>query len=60
MDQRLLDIFACGVCFGKLYYSLDKQDLICKLDRLAFPLREGIPVLLETEARPLPVEESQS
>ena len=41
-------------------YSQDKQELICKLDRLAFPLREGIPVLLETEARPLPVEESQS
>ena len=60
MDHRLLEIIACPVCNGKLYYSQDKQELICKLDRLAFPLREGIPVLLETEARPLPVEESQS
>jgi uncharacterized protein YbaR (Trm112 family) len=54
MDHRLLEIIACPVCNGKLYYSQDKQELICKLDSLAFPLREGIPVLLETEARPLP------
>lgn len=53
MDHRLLEIIACPVCNGKLYYSQDKQELICKLDSLAFPLRDGIPVLLETEARPL-------
>jgi uncharacterized protein YbaR (Trm112 family)/GTP:adenosylcobinamide-phosphate guanylyltransferase len=51
MDHRLLEIIACPVCNGKLYYSQDKQELICKLDNLAFPLRDGIPVLLETEAR---------
>ncbi len=51
MDHRLLEIIACPVCNGKLYYSQDKQELICKLDSLAFPLRDGIPVLLETEAR---------
>lgn len=44
--------------FGNM--GQDKQELICKLDSLAFPLREGIPVLLETEARALAVEESQS
>ncbi|KFC09129.1 uncharacterized UPF0434 family protein [Trabulsiella guamensis ATCC 49490] len=58
MDHRLLEIIACPVCTGKLYYSQDKQELICKTDNLAFPLREGIPVLLENEARTLPAEES--
>ena len=45
MDHRLLEIIACPVCNGKLYYSQDKQELICKLDSLAFPLRDGIPGL---------------
>ena len=58
MDHRLLEIIACPVCNGKLYYSQDKQELICKLDNLAFPLRDGIPVLLENEARSLVAEES--
>jgi uncharacterized protein YbaR (Trm112 family) len=60
MDHRLLEIIACPVCNGKLYYSQDKQELICKLDSLAFPLRDGIPVLLENEARSLVAEESQT
>lgn len=59
MDHRLLEIIACPVCNGKLYYSQDKQELICKADNLAFPVREGIPVLLENEARPLTMEESR-
>ena len=59
MDHRLLEIIACPVCNGKLYYSQDKQELICKVDSLAFPLRDGIPVLLETEARALAAEESK-
>ncbi|ANI83661.1 MULTISPECIES: protein YcaR [Kosakonia] len=59
MDHRLLEIIACPVCNGKLYYSQDKQELICKIDSLAYPVREGIPVLLETEARSLTAEESR-
>lgn len=59
MDHRLLEIIACPICNGKLYYTQDKQELICKADRLAFPLRDGIPVLLETEARALNAEESR-
>ena len=59
MDHRLLEIIACPVCNGKLYSSPDKQELICKADSLAFPLRDEIPVLLENEARSLAVEESQ-
>lgn len=53
MDHRLLEIIACPVCTGKLYYHQENQELICKADNLAFPLREGIPVLLEPEARQL-------
>jgi Uncharacterized conserved protein len=59
MDHRLLEIIACPVCNGKLYYSQDKQELICKIDNLAFPFRDGIPVLLEHEARQLAAEESR-
>ena len=59
MDHRLLEIIACPVCNGKLYYNQDKQELICKLDSLAFPLRDGIPVSLENEARSLVAEESK-
>ncbi|MXP66283.1 hypothetical protein FD729_00600 [Pantoea sp. Nvir] len=57
MDHRLLEIVACPVCNGKLYYNNVHQEMICKPDRLAFPVREGIPVLLETEARMLSIEE---
>jgi len=58
MDHRLLEIIACPVCNGKLYFNQEKQELICKADRLAFPLRDGIPVLLENEARALTAEET--
>lgn len=59
MDHRLLEIIACPVCNGKLYYSQDKQELTCKVDSLAYPVREGIPVLLENEARSLTEEENR-
>ena len=58
MDHRLFEIIACPVCNGKLYFNQEKQELICKVDRLAFPLRDGIPVLLENEARALTAEET--
>ncbi|AFJ47589.1 Trm112 family protein [Shimwellia blattae] len=57
MDHRLLEIIACPVCNGKLYFNQEKQELICKPDGLAYPIRDGIPVLLEHEARPLTAEE---
>lgn len=59
MDHRLLEIIACPLCNGKLYYSQDKQELICKPDNLAFPLRDGVTVLLENEARSLNAQESK-
>ena len=55
MDKKLLDILVCPLCRGKLI--LNKNELICKFDRLAFPIRDGIPVMLEEEARPISLEE---
>jgi len=57
MDNKLLDILACPVCKGKLVYNKDKQELVCKLDRLAYQIRDGIPLMLEEEARQLEAEE---
>lgn len=53
MDKHLLDILACPICKGKLEYRKASQELVCKFDRLAFPVRDGIPVMLEEEARSL-------
>ncbi|GGI84425.1 UPF0434 protein [Shewanella hanedai] len=49
-DKKLLEIVACPVCKGKLEYDKAKQQLICKADRLAYPINDGIPVLLENKA----------
>lgn len=57
MDKKLLDILVCPLCKGALYYDKQAQELICRLDRLAYPVREGIPVMLEEEARTLPADE---
>ncbi|NOH96720.1 Trm112 family protein [Vibrio sp. 99-70-13A1] len=59
MDHRLLEIVACPVCKGKLTFDKDKQELICKVDRLAYTIKEGIPVLLETEARTMTMDEGK-
>ncbi|QOL24483.1 Trm112 family protein [Thalassotalea sp. LPB0316] len=50
-DTQLMDILACPVCKGKLDYDKENQELICKFDRLAYPIEKDIPVLLENEAR---------
>ncbi len=58
MDTRLLDILVCPLCKGNLVYRKAEQELICKADRLGFPIRDGIPVMLEEDARKLdPLEE---
>ena len=58
MDSRLLDILVCPICKGPLLYRKAEQELICKADRMAFAIRDGIPVMLEDEARKLdPAEE---
>jgi Uncharacterized conserved protein len=53
MDTKLLDILACPLCKGPLKYSKQQQVLVCRADRLAYPIRDGIPVMLEEEARHL-------
>lgn len=60
MDARLLDILVCPICKGPLDFLKDKQELVCKADRLAFPIRDGIPVMLEEEARQVPAEEVEA
>ncbi|MBB1316487.1 Trm112 family protein [Shewanella sp. SR43-4] len=52
-DKKLLEIVACPVCKGKLEYDKESQQLICKFDKLAYPITEGIPVLLENRATTL-------
>jgi len=60
MDKKLLDILACPLCKSPLVYDKDKQELICKGDNLAFPIRDDIPVMLEDEARELSFEEADA
>ena len=50
-DIKLMEILACPVCKGKLEYNKEDQELLCKFDRLAYPIEKNIPVLLENEAR---------
>jgi len=57
MDKKLLDILACPICKSPLVYKKDAMELICRADRLAFPIRDDIPVMLEEEARELSPEE---
>jgi hypothetical protein len=57
MDKKLLDILACPLCKSPLLYRAEAQELICKADGLAFPVRDGIPVMLEEEARSLSQDE---
>ncbi len=57
MDSKLLEILVCPLCKGPLLYKKNEQELICKADRLAYPIKDDIPVMLEEEARKLPAEE---
>lgn len=57
MDSKLLDILVCPACKGKLYYDKTASELICRVDRLAYPIRDDIPVMLEEEARKLEADE---
>lgn len=57
IDKKLLSILVCPVSKAPLEYDEEKQELICKASGLAYPIREGIPVMLETEARQLSADE---
>lgn len=60
MDKKLLAILACPLCKGELTFDKEQQELVCKRDGLAFPIRDNIPVMLETEARTLTTDEKLS
>ena len=57
VDPKLLEILVCPLCKGKLVYRKEANELVCRPDRLAYPVKDGIPVMLEEEARRLPPEE---
>ena len=58
IDPRLLEILVCPLCKGPLVYRKDAGELVCRADRLAYPVKDGIPVMLEDDARKLdPAEE---
>ena len=59
MDQKLLELLVCPVTKGPLIYDRERQELVSKSARLAYPIRDGIPVMLEEEARKLTPEESE-
>ena len=53
MHQKLVDILACPLCSSRLLYDEKQQELVCQVDRLAFQIQAGIPIMLVAEARPL-------
>lgn len=56
MDKKLLDILVCPLCKGPLVYDTKAQELLCKVDRLAYAIVDDIPVMLIDEARQIPAE----
>jgi uncharacterized protein YbaR (Trm112 family) len=59
MDPKLLELLVCPVTKGPLIYDRERQELVSKSARLAYPIRDGIPVMLEEEARKLTPEECE-
>lgn len=57
MDKKLLEILVCPICKGKLVYQKEADELICRGDRLAYPIRDDIPMMLEEEARKVTLDE---
>ncbi|MDR3492948.1 MAG: Trm112 family protein [Gammaproteobacteria bacterium] len=57
MDNSLLEILACPICKGELLFDASNQELICRFDRVAYPIIDDIPVMLATRARHVSDEE---
>lgn len=57
MDKKLLEILVCPICKGPLSHQKEQGELICRFDRLAYPIRNEIPIMLENEARSMSSEE---
>ena len=60
METRLLDLLVCPLCKGRLYANVTRTELVCKGDRLAFPVRDGVPVMLEDQARSLGADDTHT
>lgn len=60
LDYKLLEIVACPICKGKLNYDKERAELVCRADKLAYPIEDDIPVLLENRARQLTSDELPS
>lgn len=60
MEGRLLELLVCPLCKGTLAHERQAQELVCIADRLAFPVRDGIPVMLEDEAREISAAEAEA
>ena len=60
LDKKLLEILACPICKGELHYDKKAQELVCAVDKLAFPVRDGVPVMLTAEARAMSSDELES
>ncbi|WP_372865569.1 Trm112 family protein [Spongiibacter sp.] len=57
IDKKLLEILVCPVSKAPVEYDASRNELICRASGLAYPVRDGIPVMLESEARPLTADE---
>ena len=60
LDKKLLEILVCPICKGELYYDKSAKELVCAADKVAFPVRDGVPVMLTAEARTLSSDELES
>ena len=59
IDKKLLSILVCPVCKGNVHYNKEAQELICRRDALAFPIKNDVPVMLSDEARGISLEERE-
>ena len=60
MDHKLLDILVCPVCKGRLQINANKTGLVCRADKLVFPIKDGIPIMLQSQSTPLDSETASS
>jgi uncharacterized protein len=60
MDHKLLDILVCPICKGRLQMNATKTGLVCRTDKLVFPIDDGIPIMLHSQAKPLDSETAPS
>lgn len=60
LDKKLLEILVCPLCKGELHYDEKKQELVSRAEKLAYPIRDGVPVMLVEEARVMTLEEIEN